>query len=209
MTLATAIRQFLPDTVSFALRDPKQSYQLIGSEKAAVANAITKRKAEFSAGRDAARDALGQLGFGAVEIPVGTRRAPVWPVGICGSITHSSDLCIAGISRKKDAASIGIDAERDVPLKDELRSAILHESELHVSGAEAIKLFSMKEALFKTLFPLCGEFFGFHAAKSDGASGLILTQGVGNFGEGTCFDVPTLRHSGNVISFCSLKGTAP
>ncbi len=206
MTLAAAIRQFLPGTVRFALRDPKQSYPLIGSEQAAVGNAIKKRKTEFSAGRDAARDALGQLGMNSIEIPVGKRRAPVWPVGICGSITHSADLCIAGVSHQSDAASIGIDAEKDVPLKDELRSAILHESELNVCGSKAIELFSMKEALFKTLFPLCSEFFGFHAAKSDGASGLILTRNVGRFGEGTCFDVPTLRHSGNVISFCSVQG---
>lgn len=206
MNIVLALDRILPESARFALRDPTQNYPLVGAEQAAVAKAIAKRKTEFSAGRDAARDALGQLGLSTVEIPVGKRRAPVWPEGICGSITHSDALCIAAVARQSDFGSIGIDAEHDTPLKDDLRSAILHESELHVSGAKAIELFSMKEALFKALFPLCDELFGFHAAKSDGASGLILTRRVGAFEAGTRFNVPTLRHSSHVISVCTVAG---
>ena len=208
MSLPEAIRGFLPKTVSFALRDPKRNYPLIGAEQDAISNAIAKRKTEFSAGRDAARDALVQLGEGAVEIPVGLKRAPIWPDGINGSITHSNEMCMAIAARNMDARSVGIDAEKDEPLKDDLRSAILHDSELNVSSFDATRLFSMKEALFKALFPLCGEFFGFHAAKSDGASGLILTRKLGEFAPGTTFDVPTLHHSGHVISHCVVANAA-
>ncbi|MGB7318941.1 MAG: 4'-phosphopantetheinyl transferase superfamily protein [Planktotalea sp.] len=206
MSLVAALEGFLPRTLAFAVRDPRQHYPLIGREAEAVANAIEKRKTEFSAGRDAARAALSGLGHNDIEILVGPYRAPIWPDGFCGSITHSREICIAGVARLADIASIGIDAERDMPLKDELRSAILHESELHVSGAEAIELFSMKEALFKALFPICGELMGFHAAKSDGNSGLVLTRQVGAYPEGSQFDVPTIHVSSHVISQCIIEG---
>lgn len=206
MKLTLALEQFLPHGARFAVRDPQQSYPLIGTEKDAVLSAIEKRKNEFSAGRDAARDALAQLGFDGVEIPVGNRRAPIWPKGICGSITHSKTVCIAAAARQSDVKSIGIDAEPDAPLKVDLRSAILHESELNVSGAEAIVLFSMKEALFKAQFPVTGQMMGFHDAKSDAKRGLTLTRQVGNFSKGTHFDVPVLRCEGHVISLCTLHG---
>ena len=206
MTLIARLKRCLPENIHFAVRDPRESFALIGSEHEAIARAIPKRKTEFSAGRDAARDALAQLGLYGVEIPVGERRAPHWPDGICGSITHSKMLCIAAVARKSVLASIGIDAEPDVPLKEDLRNAILHDSELHVSAEQAIALFSMKEALFKALFPLTGKLMGFHAAKSDGATGLILTGKVGSFPAGTRFDVPVLRGAGHVISHCVVKG---
>jgi enterobactin synthetase component D len=202
MSLDATLEGLLPKTARFAVRNPKLAYPLLGSEKAAVSNAIEKRQTEFSAGRDAARAALSQFGLDGVEIPVGKRRAPVWPEGICGTITHSREICIAAVARREDITSIGLDAERDTPLKDDLRCAILHESELHVSGSKAIELFSMKEALFKALYPLTGELMGFHAAKSDGADALILTRHVGAFARGTQFDVPTRHVDNHVISLC-------
>ncbi len=206
MSLSMELEGFLPAGVQFTLRDPRRNYPLIGAEQQAVARAVTKRKNEFSAGRDGARASLAALGVALCEIPVGVRRAPVWPDGICGSITHSAHLCIALAARKIEIASIGIDAEPDAPLKPELRSAILHESELHVSGAEAIALFSMKEALFKALFPISGEMMGFHDAKSDGASTLTLTRDIGVFKAGEGFKVSTLHSENHVISFCALPG---
>ncbi|MEP5152395.1 4'-phosphopantetheinyl transferase superfamily protein [Planktotalea sp.] len=205
MSVETALKDLLPKTAHFAVRDPKQTYPLLGTEKHAVAHAVEKRRTEFSAGRDAARAALSQLGMDGVEVPVGERRAPVWPDGICGTITHSRDICIAAVAQKSDFASIGIDAERATPLKDDLRCAILHDSELHVSGAKAIELFSMKEALFKALYPLTGELMGFHAAKSDDAEALILTRWVGKFAPATRFAVPTRHVDGHVISLCAVE----
>lgn len=206
MTITAELAQFLPHGVCFAVRDPRQSYPLIGAEAEAVSGAIDTRRKEFSAGRAAARAALGQLGFDGIEIPVSPRRAPVWPEGICGSITHSKTLCIAVAARRSQVSSIGIDAEPDHPLKVDLRSAILHESELNASDSEAIALFSMKEALFKAQFPVTGQMMGFHDAKRDGNMGLSLTRLVGAFEAGTRFDVPRLHSEGHVISFCALEG---
>lgn len=206
MTLRETLRAWLPEQVHFGIKDPTQHYPLLGSEPKAVENAIEKRQTEFSAGRAAARLALRSMGLPACEIPVGHRRAPIWPFGVTGSITHSKSLCIALVAYQQNVASLGIDAEPNVPLKPELRRAILHEAEMDVSAERAIALFSMKEALFKTLFPITQEWMGFHAAKSVGDSVLELTAAFGVFEKGHRFDVPTLKVEGHVISFCSLEG---
>ena len=206
MSLASALKDWLPSGVHFGVSDPKQHYPLLGSERAAVENAIEKRQTEFSAGRAAARQALISLGQEPCEIPVGHRRAPQWPAGVCGAITHSKSICIAIVAQHRSFRALGIDAEPDIPLKDALRSAILHESESDVSAEEAIALFSMKEALFKTMFPITQEWMGFHAAKRVCENQLELTKSFGEFSAGHRFDVPTLKVAGHVISFCSLKG---
>jgi enterobactin synthetase component D len=205
MSLQDRLKAWLPSNVHFALADPTQHYPLLGSEKSAVTNAIEKRQSEFSAGRDAARRALVSLGTDPVEIPVNARRGPVWPSGICGSITHSKRICIAVVASQKEHASLGIDAEIAEPLKDNLRKAILHETEQDVSAEDAIKLFSMKEALFKVLFPLGQEWFGFQDAAQIKNDVLQLTKTVGGFDMGTQFNVPTLLCEDHVISFCSVQ----
>ena len=64
------------------------THGLLPEEAPAIARAIPKRQAEFAAGRRAARAALTTLGHPAQAIPVGDRRAPIWPQGTVGAITH-------------------------------------------------------------------------------------------------------------------------
>lgn len=205
MSLELALNDWLPKGIHVALADPTKRYPLIGKESDAVSTAIEKRVNEFSAGRDAARRALQVLGHETAEIPVGSRRAPVWPMGVVGSITHSKHLCLTIVADKTAFKAVGIDAEPDIPLKDNLRKAILHKSEHSASAAEAIALFSMKEALFKTLFPITQEWMGFHDAAQLSKGVLQLTRDVGNFKAGRVFEVPTLQLESHVISFCCIK----
>ena len=71
---------------AFTWRD--RAYPLYPFEAASVAAAVTSRRAEFSAGRHAARRALELLGAPAAEIPMGALGEPVWPSGFGGSICH-------------------------------------------------------------------------------------------------------------------------
>ncbi|MGH1577970.1 4'-phosphopantetheinyl transferase family protein [Planktotalea sp.] len=206
MSLLTSLEMWLPKEVGFAVRNPSKSYPLHDVEKTSVAHAIPKRKNEFSAGRDAAREVLSQFGLDNCSISVGEKRAPVWPDGFCGSITHSDEICIAAIARQGNVQAIGIDAEPDLPLRSELHSSILHSDEFDASAEDAIAIFSKKEALFKMLFPLTGLWMGFHDAKRVGLDRLELTRSFGRFTAGMHFHVPTLRVSGHVISFCKLEG---
>lgn len=134
-------------------------------EARAVERAVPKRAAEFAAGRRAARTALDAIGLERASLPVGPDRAPVWPEGATGSITHDRDLALAAVASLDNASSIGIDLTEAAPLPDGVRERILrHRHEGHLTDIEARAAFSAKEALFKALAPHVGFVFGFSAA---------------------------------------------
>jgi len=82
--------------VGVALTDPQVPQPpLVGTEGAHLDRAIDKRRREFAAGRAAARMALRQRGGPDVAIPAAADRAPVWPTGWQGSISHKDTLCAA------------------------------------------------------------------------------------------------------------------
>lgn len=137
---------------------------LLASEEQEVAKAVTKRRLEFSAGRTLARAALAQLGHKAVVIPRGNDRAPVWPAGITGSITHTDTYCAAAVARTGDGIqAVGIDLEPMESLEEELWPMIAkHELDWLCTcdalerGILARAIFCAKECAFKVQFPLTG-----------------------------------------------------
>lgn len=137
---------------------------LLGDESDAIAKAIPKRQFEFAAGRRAARRALGGLGMPAAAIPAGPDRAPVWPDGIVGSITHDDGLALAVVGATDHVRAVGIDLTEAAPLPGQTRRAILHADEVNLSDLEARAVFAAKECLFKALHPSVQAFFGFDAA---------------------------------------------
>ncbi|MFZ6049944.1 4'-phosphopantetheinyl transferase [Pseudomonas sp. CR3202] len=140
-----------------------------------IQRSVAKRQAEFLAGRLCARAALLAL-TGSPEVPaLGEDRAPVWPAGITGSISHSHGLASALVARSEQWRGLGLDLEEPLAAKRALRLAgeILTKTELQrLDGltpeqqAERISLtFSLKESLFKALYPLVGKRFYFHDAQ--------------------------------------------
>src|SRR5277367_2552834 len=63
--------------------------------------AVRARRTEFLAGRACARSALRKLADGRADdaIPIGPDRAPVWPAGIVGAITHAHGFAAAAVAR--------------------------------------------------------------------------------------------------------------
>lgn len=120
-----------------------------------LAGAVPKRRSEFLAGRACAALALRQAGK-AEDVPR-HGRAPVWPTGIAGSITHSRDRAIAAVSTHY--AAVGLDCEALVAPDRalQLAAAIFSEAESRLrpeplSFASFFTLvFSAKEALYKAL----------------------------------------------------------
>ncbi|MDK1493915.1 hypothetical protein QN219_28415 [Sinorhizobium sp. 7-81] len=90
-------------------------------EESAVVSAVESRRREFAIGRTCARSALSKLGFPPCAIPGGPHRAPLWPSGIVGSITHCAGFCAAAVALQEDYVALGIDAEVD----EELPSGVL------------------------------------------------------------------------------------
>jgi enterobactin synthetase component D len=132
--------------------------------------AIAIRKDEFAAGRYCAWRALGKS-----AIPQAKDRAPIWPAGFVGSIAHSDGVAAAAVARVADRASIGLDVEpcmtdeRATTVRARLLTAGDEEALADLAGwspGEKVTLvFSAKEAIYKCLHPICGQFFGFHDAR--------------------------------------------
>ncbi|HEU4406000.1 MAG TPA: 4'-phosphopantetheinyl transferase superfamily protein [Polyangiaceae bacterium] len=172
-----------------------------------LAKAVPKRKAEFVAGRHCARLALEQAAGGGggpfAPLPVGPERAPVWPAGYVGSITHTHGYVAAAAARAGAVRSLGLDSERVMGAEtaESVRSMVALEGELEALAGEGFDpwqlltlVFSVKETLYKCLHPLVGRFFGFHEARLcslDARAGryvVELTKGLsGEFGPGMRF----------------------
>lgn len=138
-------------------------------------NAVAKRQAEFLAGRICAREALERL-TGAGSVPAsGEDRAPQWPKGTVGSITHSGDYAAAIVGSLQNWRGLGLDAESLIPEQRAQRLAgeILTPAELDRLGPlnaaeQALRItltFSAKESLFKALYPQVLKRFWFHDAE--------------------------------------------
>lgn len=146
-----------------------------------IQRSVAKRRAEYLAGRLCARAALQAL-TGQVAVPAtGEDRAPVWPTGIVGSITHGSGQAASVVARAADWRGLGLDLEQRLEPERALRLAgeILTEAELQrlhalppEAQAERVTLtFSVKESLFKALYPLVGVRFYFHDAEVQAVDG--------------------------------------
>lgn len=152
----------------------EESPPLYPEEEAAVARAAARRRREFRAGRVCARAALRALGHPPCAIPVGPDRAPLWPEGVVGSITHTRGLCAAAVARRRDAVGLGLDAERRGAVRRELLARICTEEELAwmertpapPGGDWPTLVFSAKESVYKAVQGAGGleGTPGFHAA---------------------------------------------
>lgn len=136
---------------------------------------VAKRQAEHLAGRLCARSALHGLCGQALIPGRDADGVPIWPAGISGSISHGHGQAAALVALSRDWRSLGIDLEQQLPPERATRLAaeILTTNELQRSGglspaefAQRVTLtFSLKESLFKALFPLVRRRFYFHDAE--------------------------------------------
>ena len=138
-------------------------------EESAVCHAVATRRHEFALGRQCARRALAKLGIGTGPIPVLPNRAPAWPAGTIGSITHCRGFVGAAVARRGALLSVGFDAELAQPVKPELHDLILTDSERSwISSAPIyempnwdVLIFCAKEAIHKCLNPHTGQWLDF------------------------------------------------
>lgn len=152
-----------------------------------LANASPKRRAEFMAGRLCARHALVLLqdiksvpGMNSVQsresvLDIGPDRAPIWPQDIVGSISHSDRWAATMVAKQTHYLAVGLDIERCLnddegqrlmpallTATERQRLALLNQKQL---GFMVTLTFSLKESLFKALYPLLGKPFYFEDAE--------------------------------------------
>ena len=135
---------------------------LLPEEAACILRAVNKRRREFALGRACAREALEQLGIFGYPLLIGPDRAPVWPGGVVGSITHCDGFAGAAVAGRGLIRSIGLDAEAATPLDAEVVDLICTRKErawIETAAPPPLAdwpkiVFSAKEAVYKCLSPL-------------------------------------------------------
>lgn len=137
-----------------------------------IGRAVAKRRAEFLAGRLCARAGIQQLLGVSMTPGLAADRAPIWPAGLSGSITHGAGWAAAVVARGSHWQGLGLDVE--TLLDDARASRLLGEL---LTPAERARLdpaqrafvttltFSLKESLFKALYPLVEKRFYFEHAE--------------------------------------------
>jgi 4'-phosphopantetheinyl transferase EntD len=147
--------------------------ELFPEERAHVRNAVAKRRAEFGTARQFARQALGTLGVPAGALVPEADRAPIWPAGVVGSITHTDQYCAVVVARSPPWRAVGLDVETVRPLDDGVLGAILVPAERAWLDAQppaardalAVVFFSAKEAFYKCQYPVTRRFLDFHEVE--------------------------------------------
>ncbi|KFX67709.1 4'-phosphopantetheinyl transferase [Pseudomonas taeanensis MS-3] len=181
---------------------------------------VAKRQSEYLAGRLCARAALRRL-TGVADVPaVGSDRAPQWPSGLVGSITHGRGWAAAVVARCSDWRGLGLDVEQPLPASraERLAAEILTPNELLRLQALPVEqrawrvslTFSLKESLFKALYPLVLRRFYFQDAEllshaEDGSARLrLLIDLTGDWAAGCELDGQVAAVDGHLLSLVSI-----
>ena len=170
------ISQMVADNVRVVVADADMWVTpLTIEEERLLAGAVDKRKREYRAGRNAAKQAILQLGYDKpfLIMKEGNRK-PAWPPGIVGSITHTGSYCAAAVAYSKDYAGIGIDVEKTKPLSSALAAKVCTSREREWIKARqqvgdktpwCMVIFSIKESIYKLFNPIHQVFLGFLEAE--------------------------------------------
>jgi len=191
-------------------------FQRAGIEQtASLQRSVAKRQAEYLAGRVCAREAL-RLLDGRDYVPATHEdRSPVWPAGIRGSITHGQGWAAAAVGAQ--VAGLGLDQESLLTEEraERLAGEILTAAELQRMDRSQQALtvtltFSLKESLFKALYPITGQRFYFEHAEvlqwsTDGHARLrLLTDLSATWRHGVELDGQFCVQDGHLLSLISV-----
>ncbi|MFT4150847.1 MAG: 4'-phosphopantetheinyl transferase superfamily protein [Paracoccaceae bacterium] len=211
--LAAALRRLLPAGVAVGSADPRRMHPLWPGEDL---EAAPGRRAEFSAGRSAARAAMKELGVPPRAIPARPDRAPLWPGNVVGSITHTRGAALAAVALSADLVSLGIDMEPQTAVTPELWQTICLPDELDLlialpagqAAGMATALFCAKEAAYKAQYPLTGELFDFHRLavtfEGDGFTARFTAR-TGQFAKGAALAGRLGRAKGQILAAVAVQ----
>jgi 4'-phosphopantetheinyl transferase EntD len=164
------IATLVPASASAEMFSDAPESSMFPVEAAAVAGAVSERRREFGTVRYCARRALRQLGAPAVPILPDADRAPRWPLGVVGSMTHCAGYRAAVVARSGELCGVGIDAEPhaalppaalELVLRDEEHTRLFALADAHRGLHWDRIVFCAKEAVYKAWFPLTRSWLDF------------------------------------------------
>jgi 4'-phosphopantetheinyl transferase EntD len=174
---------FPPDVVTMATDADGDPSSLSAAEAHHMARALPKRVREFAAGRLCARRAMERFDLFDMELLAGPDRAPLWPPGIVGSISHTTGYCAAAVGDRRRFRSIGLDIETADRVTPDLYGQFLTEAERaqlaplppDQADGRATLIFSAKEAFYKSQYPVTLEWLDFADIEVGISDGDALT----------------------------------
>ncbi|MBK6808148.1 MAG: 4'-phosphopantetheinyl transferase superfamily protein [Sandaracinaceae bacterium] len=212
--LPALVRRLFDADVAVAEVDPREvdpEHVLLPVERDAVARAIDTRRLQYAAGRHCARSAMRTLAVPPGPVTQDDDRAPRFPPGLVGTITHTQWWCAAAVALESTRAALGVDVEPDSPLKASLFGSVLTPDEitrLEAVPDDALRgllgklIFSAKECAYKCQYTLSRTFYGFHGMRVELPS-LPATGGLPPEGE---FAAIFLRDAGPFRTGDALHG---
>jgi 4'-phosphopantetheinyl transferase EntD len=156
--------------IAVAATDPRASHHRpLAQESGATVRMSPIRRRAYAAGRVAAHDCMTGLGRNVQPVLTTPDRAPLWPEGLTGSISHSQSCCIAALGQTTDVQSLGVDVEEATGIDDDLIGIVCTQTEKawlstrsrERAGVLGKLIFSAKECAYKCQYPLSKTLFGF------------------------------------------------
>ncbi len=152
---------FPPSVVWIEADEGSWTTPLLPEEEAYARRYGEERRREFRAGRTCAREALRRLGFAEYPLLPGPRRAPLWPPGVVGTITHCRGFCAAAVARREKIVGLGLDAERAHSVGPALARLVctrrerwwIEQTPAPSEGDWLTLCFTVKEAVYKSVAP--------------------------------------------------------
>jgi 4'-phosphopantetheinyl transferase EntD len=153
---------------------PGDELALLPEELDALATSVDKVRRASGAARIVARGLMAQLGQAQQAVPKAASGAPIWPAGLVGSLAHNSQVAVAAMARRADFSSVGIDVEPAEPLDADLLNLVATADERKAIADDPYRgrlLFTVKEAVYKSVYPLDGAFLEQHDVEVNLAAG--------------------------------------
>lgn len=156
----------LDNAIGLCAADPAMwSAPVFAAEEKIIQAATVKRQAEFRAGRHCAHRLLNQLGYRDFALLKQADRQPLWPSDVVGSISHTQGFCMVACASAHRIKLLGLDVENNLALDDDVLAATHHAAEKWYldqhPALPARLIFSIKESIFKCLYPQVKTYFDF------------------------------------------------
>lgn len=169
MTRATDLSRLVASTVPrgvlSAVRMATASHDSSLLARADTVDPLNRlRRYGFATSRHLATTLLAEFGQENYWVEQGEHGAPLWPDGMCGSISYKELWCTVVVAKSPPYSSIGIDIEKMEDIPCNAWEDILSSKELRcisqiadLSEPQFVNLaFSVKEAYFKAQCPITG-----------------------------------------------------
>lgn len=122
--------------------------------------AVIKRRAEYLASRLLARTVMARLGIENFLLTNAPDRSPCWPAGVQASLSHSAGVVVLAATRQPVGVGVDVEQWMSDATASETAELLMDPQEQHLLrslpipfSAAATLLFSLKESLYKALWP--------------------------------------------------------